>query len=434
MLVKNMRSTIEKLKSNPLGELSKLNENEIASVLKEANQKYYNTDKSIFSDDLYDIIKEYLAEKYPNHPILGEVGAEVDGREVKLPYYIGSLDKIKQDGGGVERFIKKYGGTYIVSDKLDGRSGIVYVKDSVVHLYSRGNAVVGSELSHNIPYLKAIPKKIIENLSTYENLCVRGELIISKENYDQIKTKGKNARSMVAILKSKHPDLEILKHIDFVAYEILYPVMRPEEQFIELERLGFKTVWHKKLKDDMNDKMLSEILENRRIDSEYNIDGLVVLHNSIHERRTDRNPEYAFAYKAIHSSDRAEVIVTDVEWNISKDGYLVPIVTFSEVNLNGYTNKRAYAHNAKYIYDNNIGPGARIIVIRAGAVIPQIESVITVSETGKPHMPNSYTWNKSGTDIVDLENEDLPYKILENFVKKLEIKGIGPGIVRKSVV
>ena len=108
--------------------------------------------------------------------------------------------------------------------------------------------------------------------------------------------------------------------------------------------------------------------------------------------RTDKNPEHAFAFKMVISDQVAEAKVVDVEWNISKTGYLKPRVEIEPIRLGGVTIKHATGFNGNFIESNKIGIGAIIEIIRSGDVIPYIKSVITPAETAK--MPNiPYKWN-----------------------------------------
>ena len=109
----------------------------------------------------------------------------------------------------------------------------------------------------------------------------------------------KNTRNSVAgVLNSKKPNLKIAKIIDFVTYEYILPPMEPIKQFKKLKELGFIVSYHKKLKE-INNTILSKILEDRRKDSDYDIDGIIVTQNKVHKRNTSGNPKYSFAFKNI---------------------------------------------------------------------------------------------------------------------------------------
>ena len=437
------KTNIKKLQANPLEFLKNLSEDDIATILQKANHSYYNEKTPIFSDNLFDMIKEYLEEKNPNHPILKTVGAAVvlDNRKEELPYYMGSLDKIKGEEKVLEKFKKEYKDSYIVSDKLDGNSAMFYIKSGQQQhpqplLYSRGDGTIGQNISNILPLIQNIPD-FKQALKT--ELAVRGECIISRESFEKVKHKGANGRNMVAgVLNAKIPDMEVARATEFVAYELIEPKMSPEEQMKYMKKLGFKVVEYQVLSEaKLTNEKLSDILTDRRQNSPYEIDGIVVMHNKLHQRVNKENPPYGFAFKSLHTMARAEVIVANVEWNLSKDGLLVPVINFAPINLNGVTIRRAHGFNGKFIKDNKIGPGSKLVIIRSGDVIPYIQEILSSSETGEPQMPTmEYVWSKTGVDIMitnenKKDNEELKFKNFENFFKKIDIVGLGPGNMKK---
>jgi NAD-dependent DNA ligase len=178
-----------------------------------------------------------------------------------------------------------------------------------------------------------------------------------------------------------------------------------------------------------------ELVERRRL-SPYEIDGIVVMHNKVHPR-VFQNPEYAFAFKSVITMDKAEVTVLKVEWNMSKDGIYVPVVQFTPVALDGVTISRAHGFNGKYIKDNVIGPGAVILIMRSGAVIPYI--IETLVKANTPQMPDvPFIWSKTGVEImIDVSrnnagtNDELRFKNMEYFFDKIDVKGLSGGILKK---
>jgi NAD-dependent DNA ligase len=424
---------IEQLKNDPKTMLQSLSEPEIEKLIQRANYDYYNKDEPLIPDQLYDLIKEHLEDVNPKNPILKSIGAAIgnDERKEELPYFLGSLDKIKTDDKVMQKWINTHHGQCVVSDKLDGNSALLLWRGCSLKMYSRGDGTTGQNISHILSFIKGIP-----NFKGKHEIAVRGELIISKADFEKVKDKGANARNMVAgLINSKLPDLQIAAVTQFVSYEIIHPKMIPSEQIIKLRELGYTPVHHQ-ICPNITMDMLSSILIKRREQSEFEVDGIVVMHDKIY-KRVKENPPYAFAFKSIHTMQKAEVLVTNVEWNMSKDGYLVPVVNFHEVRLVGVTIKRAHGFNGKFIKDNVIGPGARIIIIRSGDVIPYIAEVLAPSVSGQPQMPDiKYDWSKSGVDIMlphaeQKESRELRLKNLEYFFEKIDVKGLGPGNIKK---
>ena len=179
----DMEQIISNLIKDPYTYGNKLSVKKLAEVIEYANYKYHNS-KEVFSDEIYDILRQLLIKRDPNNFVLQDVGAPVSTDDkVNLPFWMGSMDKIKPDTSALNNYLKKYNGPYNISDKLDGTSGMFhYFKDKngwKTRLYTRGNGKVGRDISHLIPYLfpeikKKIPKK---------EICLRGEIIMSKENF-----------------------------------------------------------------------------------------------------------------------------------------------------------------------------------------------------------------------------------------------------------
>ena len=440
--MKLTKTITTKIIKNPEAVLKTLDQNDIASIIQQTNYAYYNSGKPLVPDEIFDIIKEYLEKLNPKHPILKNVGSMVgDGdKKIKLPYFMASLDKIKADEKVLDRFKKKYRNAYVISDKLDGNSAMIFrtSNSTDVKLCSRGDGEIGQDITHLLPFIRHVPSSFPSGKTEF---AVRGELICSKADFLKFANKMANARNMVAgQVNAKLPDLEITSNIQFVAYELVYPVMKPDAQFKEMKKMGYKCVIHEKVKEaDLTSQTLSTILTTRRESSEFEIDGIVVMHNDVHERSDDSNPDYGFAFKSIHTMSSAEVIVTNVDWNITKDSHMVPVINFNEVSLGGVKIKRAHGFNGKFVKDNVIGPGSKIVIIRSGDVIPYVKTILAPSSSGEPQLPTNieYGWSKTGVDIVITKasdgnvNPEVQLKTLTHFFEKIDVPGLSKGNIKK---
>ena len=173
-------------------------------------------------------------------------------------------------------------------------------------------------------------------------------------------------------------------------------------------------------------------LEEFKKNSSYEIDGIIVSDLSDrHPVNKKGNPDYAFAFKK--NINPTQTTVKQVIWTISKHGYLKTRVELESIELGGTTIKYATAFNAKYIYDNNIGPGTIVTIVRSGDVIPYILNIV---KSTKAQMPEDieYNWNDTNVDIiVEGDTEEQRIKQLTNFFHKLDIKGISQKSVKKLV-
>jgi NAD-dependent DNA ligase len=427
--VKNsFKENIENFKKDGIDALIMLTEKQLADILDQSNKAYYNDSENVLmTDNEYDIIKEYMETTYPKNKVLEEIGAPIQEKnKVKLPYNMPSMDKIKPDTNALTKWKNKYKGPYVLSAKLDGISGLYSTEGDEKKLYTRGNGKVGQDISHLIPYLK---------LPNTKNITVRGELIMKKSVFmEKYSDSFSNSRNLVAgLVNQKKIQPEKFKDMDFVAYEVIKPSLKPSKQMELLENEDIDTVINE-VQNDINNDLLSNILVDWRENYEYTIDGVIVTNDDIYTR-TDKNPEHGFAFKMVLSDQIAEAKVLNVLWSPSKDGYLKPRLQLEPVVLGGAKIEYATAFNAAFVEDNKIGIGALVKLVRSGDVIPHIMEVIQPAEQAK--MPDvDYKWNETHVDIIleDAEqDETVKQKNIVGFFKGLEVDGLGPGNVKKII-
>jgi DNA ligase (NAD+) len=443
-----MNFDYEAINSDPQSFIKKNNKKTIIALLIAADEVFFNGTQSFLKDDIYDIIKDYIRKKYPKDPYLKRIGADVDNK-VALPYYMGSQNKIKDSEEEITKYKKKYKGPYIISDKLDGVSCLVVYKRNVetndknmfdIKLYTRGNGTYGQDISHLLTYINGFPD--LSNI-TGDYLAIRGELIISKDNWEKLRKQGENGanprNTVSGAINSKTLNKKILNAIDLVCYTLISPVDPKIKNGLEvIKKMKFFVVNHEVV-SDINLDILSENLQKAR-NNDYIVDGIVIADIGKHyDIEKDKNPTHSFAFKSIHTLEQVEVIVKEVEWNISKDKYMKPIVKFDEIILDDVKIKQATGFNAGFIEKNVIGPGSRIIIIRSGNVIPHINSVLSKAANRKPSMPGTegvnYKWNDTRVDIIMIDdgNKNSKYDIknIIYFMKTVDIDYMGPGNIEK---
>lgn len=427
--------------------VEKLPEKNIMAMLETTRHYYYNTGTPIITDDEYDLLIELFETRFPGHPYLEAIGATVvTGKKVKLPYYLGSMDKIKPDTQALEKWKVKYPEpAYVLTDKLDGVSALLVNKVvNVTHfikrkgktykikrpritmkLYTRGRGSVGQDISGLIPFLNLplIPK----------NFAARGELIIPRKVFAKNTMGMRNSRNMVSgLVNSKVYNPLVAKMTCLVLYELISPRKRLSTQLSNLTKFGFKVVLSKNI-STLTNAVLSEYLLERREHSVYECDGIIVTANQEFAHPTSGNPKFAFAFKMVLDEQKAETFVLDVEWNPSKDGFLKPRIVVQEVVLPDCTINYSTGYNAKFILDNKIGPGAKIELVRSGDVIPIVTKVL--SPATKLKLPSEpYVWNATKVDFVLADvasNKQVKAKRTLKFFTTLDVPLMKVGTVSK---
>ena len=403
---------------------------------------YYNKLEPVISDDIYDLLIDILQQKNPKSNILSSIGSKNIKNKIKLDYWLGSMTKIKLNSNQLDIWIKKYNTKYNISDKLDGISALLVYNNNNINLYTRGNGNEGMDISNLVKYLSLPDYNSIINYCNKYNIngnkniiALRGELVIKKNIYNKLwNTIFKNERSAVAsIVNSKKINVKLINDIDLVIYEIIDPFYSIDKQFEYINKLNFKYAQNININNSIDYKYLSNILKERRQLSEYQIDGIIITSIGNYVRNTDGNPEYAFAYKDILDNQKAITIIETIEWNISKDGFLIPTIIIKPVEIGGIIIKRTTGFNAKYIVDNILGPNSEIEIIRSGDVIPYINRVIKSAK--KPYLPDiKWHWNKTKVDIqIDnlTSNKNLLIKNIYHFFSILNTKGLGEKVITK---
>jgi NAD-dependent DNA ligase len=271
---------------------------DLRNKLRKANQAYHTSDKPIMTDEKYDQLEQRLRTLSPNDKELRKVGSlpTKAQRKVSLPYSMPSLDKIKPNET-LTRWLGNNPGPYTISDKLDGVSGM-FAGDK---LYTRGNGLVGVDISHLIPYVRGngkLPSGV---------KAIRGELCFLRDTFTRkYAKKFKNARNLTSgVVNSKEVNM-IAKDLIFIVHGVVYPAKRLSSVAPQLKSNRFNVVQFVE-KTKLDEAWLLSYLAKRREDSTVDIDGLVIA-----------SKDSIIAFKAGYES--AQVIVEKIEWNESRLG------------------------------------------------------------------------------------------------------------------
>jgi DNA ligase (NAD+) len=419
--------------------------------LVDCNTNYHMDGTSPLTDTQYDLLYDYLKEIQPNHDFFDAsvVGSNVFNHEkskVRLPIFMGSMNKIKEIKH-VEAWKSKYvtneENNIIISAKLDGISALLDCRDSP-KLYTRGNGIVGRDISYLIPYL-GIPKEVL-----VQNVMIRGEIIMKKDIFEKhYMEHSSNSRNLVAgIVNQNYIDYDALKErnkykdMEFVAYNVYFPNnLSLYQQLVFIQKHGLACTWWQSFKSDNWDHDLNDYLYKLKTSYVYTIDGIIVsesksIHSEMYDVNKRENPKWAFAYKNPNIVETKQTSVIEVLWNASKDKYLKPKIKLREVVCDGSKVNYVTGFNAKYIHDNKLGPGSIVEIGLSGGVIPHIFKILAPSQKGVGSLPDKilvgeYVWNDNGVDIVlSKETREVLFRKALLFMKSFEIKALGEGTLK----
>ena len=437
-----MANILKKIIKNGINIIDQLTEKELVNIINYASDKYYNTDLPVLSDNDFDYLVDTIKKKY--NITLNNVGAKIKNKnKIKLDYWLGSMNKIKDSSAKLEVWVNKYKPPYYISDKLDGVSALL-IYDKNITLFTRGDGLEGQDISNLLKYIKlpslsnVINYCLTNNIKGTNNIIAfRGELIIKKNIFnDKWKDKFKNIRNTVSgVVNSKKFNVELVKDIDLVLYEIVDPNYTIDKQFYHMNKMNFNIVNYDVINNNLSFQLLDSILESRKKLSNYDIDGIIITSTLLYTRNNNGNPDYAFAYKNINQDQIISTQVINIEWNASKNGYLIPTIILNPIEINGVVIKRVTGNNAKFVFDNKIGIGSKLEIIRSGDVIPKIHKVLSKSTNYElPH--DKWHWSDTHVDIILDKlnnNKDIIIKNIYFFFSTLKAKGLGEKVISNLV-
>lgn len=395
-------------------------------------EKYYAGEPEI-SDELFDSLVDELRKLKPDSKVLTTGwGFEVKGNKVKHKYsHIGSLDKCKTYEEIPDRF--KWKKVYI-SPKLDGLSAVAYYENGkLVKGITRGNGIEGKDITDKLVYI--LGNEI--NDKTFTG-AVRGELIISKANWQEVLNKypdliaPRNFAAGIINRKDIDPDIEL---IDMVVYKIIgqenKPVKIDRNEVLIWLNSNFKHCIPIYYYPQLNEASWNEYhLQTFNVFKEigYELDGLVLTNEEViynYNTFGYMYDEAAFKFQA----DSQVTTIKEIEWTLSRTDRLVPVAIVEQVELSGALVNRCTCNNAKMVQDLGLGQGAEVEICRSGEVIPKIIGIINPSDQELPELCPTCN-EKLIWDGVDLKcnNQKCPNKDASNLQQWCETIGETDGL------
>lgn len=358
----------------------------IIDKLSTASKHYYNDGIELITNLEFDSLEAQLRELeretgivLPNSPS-NRVGYEVttSRRKIQHEYPSLSLDKTKDRTKMVEWLGEQSG---VLSWKCDGLTIVLtYDNGRLTVAATRGNGVIGEDVTGNVTYFKNVPLYIPDK----RHIVIRGEALISYQTFEIINKslpddkQYKNPRNMAAgALRFVNPKQTARYSMDFMAFDLVnahelgFDTVSDSLNFVD--DLGITTVDRVMVNRNTIEHVIAE-KENEIENLAYPADGLVVIYNdlTIHEAlgATRKFPKYAKAFK--WQDETKITILRKVEWSVAKSGLLSPVAIFDPVELEGTTVKRASVHNITIMQELGLGIGDHISVYKANMIIPQI--------------------------------------------------------------
>ncbi len=411
-------------------------EKELEALILKHKALYYEGIPTI-TDSEYDKFEDELREINPNNPVLSLVGSVVSASDkVKHDSKMLSLEKtysVTELADWVDNH------TVLSMYKLDGVScSAIYEQGNLVLVKTRGDGTFGENITERAKWSSTLPKSI----NRKDRVEIRGELYCREDQFIHLCEKMEklgldrpsNQRNIVAGLIGRKDHITLCEYIDFKAFDFLSEdrLKREEEKLKIMNKLGFDVCDYEVHKGDSKlDRVVKDAAEFMS-EGEYQIDGLVFVYDdlALHEElgATSHHPRYKLAFK--FQGEAKQTKLNDIEWNVSRNGFLTPVGIVEPVELSGAMISRVTLHNYGIVKQFNIKKGDEIEIIRSGEVIPKFLAV-TKDGGGDFQVPTKCPSCESEIEVRDIRlvcnNDSCPAKqreIILNYIQKIGIEDI----------
>ena len=445
---------------------------ELREELNYHSHKYYVEDNPEIGDYEYDMLQRELAEIEKEFPELitpdsptQRVGGSAAGMFEPVVHTVPleslqdafSFDEVRAFDARVKEMFPD--AQYVVEPKIDGLSvALEYENGVFVRGSTRGDGVTGEDVTANLRTVNSIPLRLKTDV---ERIEVRGEVYMPKKVFaslvEEQELNGektfKNPRNAAAgSLRQKNPVITASRKLDIFVFNIQQyrgnEIVAHKQSIDFLKTLGFKTVpFYNKF--NSIDEVIAELERIGEIRSSlpFDIDGAVIKVDSFAHRAeigsTAKFPRWALAYK--YPPEEKETTLIDVEVAVGRTGVLTPTAVFEPVLVAGSTVSRATLHNQDFIDEKDIRLGDRVVIRKAGDIIPEVIRVISHQEGSERFVLPEYC-PSCGAKVIREEDEaavrcvnpECPAQLLRNLIHfcsrdAMDIEGMGDAVLEKLV-
>ncbi len=449
---------------------------ELRKIIEEHNYNYYVLDNPTVSDFEYDALMQKLIkleetnpeladENSPTKRVGGAVLSEFEQVQHLVPMQslgdVFSYDELMEFDQRVRQGLNGEAPEYVVEMKIDGLSvSLEYENGSFVRGSTRGDGMVGEDITENLKTIKAIPLKIDTKI---ERLEVRGEVYMPKKSFEELNAEREvsgeplfaNPRNAAAgSLRQLDSRIAAKRKLDIFVFNIQDApadfAKTHSEGLEKLRGMGFK-VSPKRCVVDSMEKAYLEILKigEERQNLLFDIDGAVVKVDSLEKRErlgtTSKVPKWAIAYK--FPAEQKETTLEDIIVQVGRTGVITPNAVLTPVRVAGSVVSRATLHNEDFIKAKDIRIGDRVLIQKAGDIIPEVASVLKEKRTGDEkvyHMPThcpacgEELFREDGEAALRCLSTNCPAQRLRSIIHfasrgAMDIEGLGDAVVEQLI-
>ena len=437
-------------------------------------QKYYDDDNPEITDFEYDMMMLELRTLESQNPefitkdsLTQKVGGHVKEGFAKVEHEVPlqslqdvfNFEEIEAFDERVKKVASENGideVKYVVETKIDGLSSALEYKDGkLVRGATRGNGLVGEDVTENLKTIKTIPQELPEKI----NITVRGEVFISKKEFEKMNQEREeneeelfaNARNAAAgSLRQLDSNITKKRPLDIYIFNVQKIEGKEFNSHFEeleyLEKLGFNVNPVRIPCSNVEEvkKAINKIGEDRE-QLTFGIDGAVVKVDNLKLRTilgtTSKVPKWAIAYK--YPPEQKETILKDIEFQVGRTGVITPLAILEPVRVAGSLISKTTLHNEDFVKEKGLKIGDRVIIQKAGDVIPEIVRAVVEKRDGTEkefvmptHCPvcGAETVREEGESAVRCTGIECPAKLYRNLVhfvsrEAMNIDGLGENII-----